>query len=118
MSDPTRPYPKKPDHVVKIHYEGDELGPIPADLKVKLHQSIRFEQGQIPAGHTMHVSFEHPEHFSAETYREGDEDIVVRYAIPKGEGKYFCKLVVDGVVQPPKIPGGSLELDTGEGATR
>jgi hypothetical protein len=102
---------KKADHVIVINYEGNRLGPQPPKEKVKVGKSIRFDEGSMPAGHTMHITFEHPEHFSAKTFREGDDPIVVRSAFPEGHGSYVCKLVKAGQIKASDIPGGSLELD-------
>ena len=119
MSNPAAANPaESADHVIVINYEGDKLGPDPATKKVAVGKSIRFVEGQMPAGHTMQITFKHPQHFSAARFRKGNAPVMVKGAFPEGQGRYLCDLVLDGKVVPSRIPGGSLELDTGDGVTR
>jgi hypothetical protein len=109
-----------PDHIITLNYGDDRLAPDPEVLLVRVGDKIAFRPGTIPADHVLKITFDHPEYFSAATYKEGDDPITVLHEVSRGAGTYRCGVAQYGEIVDPSTlkPGGAIEVDTASSGGR
>lgn len=106
-------------HTVIVHYRNRAVTTEPPTLQVQTGDTIQFQLAPEAPGGKLQITFDDAKFFSAPNFVVGQKAVTVLSAPDDGRRlTYQCRIEGAGDEFSSDKPGGDIEVDRGQGASR